>query len=94
MLPSTPAGKGMEDSSKTVVGNSNVANPLGVVKLRGRAAMPFGAPLVVIPYRFRRLAGFPRATRNMGLRPSASGEKNSVTSSSKNVRPVAPRRWA
>jgi len=39
-------------------------------------------------------SGCPRATRNMTLFPAACGEKNSVTSSSKNVSPVAPKRWA
>ena len=36
----------------------------------------------------------PRAMRNITLRPAASGEKNSVTASSKNVSPVAPNLWA
>jgi len=34
---------------------------------------------------------FPRAIRNIVLLPCACGEKNLVTSSSKNVRPLAPR---
>lgn len=39
-----------------------------------------------------RRAGMPSATRNMTLLSRACGAKNAVTSSSKNVRPVAPRR--
>lgn len=39
-------------------------------------------------------SGCPRATRNMTLLPAACGEKNSVTSSSKKVSPVAPKRCA
>src|SRR6516225_1054214 len=38
------------------------------------------------------VAGCPIATRKTALLLAACGEKNSVTSSSKNVRPVAPRR--
>src|SRR5215472_13742737 len=38
-----------------------------------------------------RLADLPRASKNMTLLPAASGEKNSVTSSSKKVSPDAPR---
>lgn len=41
-----------------------------------------------------RFTDFPNATRNITLLPAASGEKNSVTSSSKNVSPDAPRCWA
>ncbi len=41
-----------------------------------------------------RLTDFPRAIKNITLLPAAWGEKNSVTSSSKNVRPEAPRPWA
>ena len=41
-----------------------------------------------------RLTDFPRAIRNITLLPAAWGEKNSVTSSSKNVSPEAPNAWA
>jgi hypothetical protein len=37
---------------------------------------------------------FPNAIKNITLLPAESGEKNSVTSSSKNVSPEAPSRWA
>ena len=43
------------------------------------------------PFRF---TDFPNAIKNITLLPVAWGEKNSVTSSSKNVSPEAPRRWA
>ena len=42
------------------------------------------------PARLERRAGRPMAVRNMTDFPVASGEKKSVTSSSKNVSPVAP----
>ena len=41
-----------------------------------------------------RLTDFPRAIKNITLLPAAWGEKKSVTSSSKKVRPEAPRPWA
>src|SRR6266496_1020393 len=40
---------------------------------------------------FVRLSGCPNAIKNITLLPCACGEKNFVTSSSKNVNPVAPR---
>ena len=39
-------------------------------------------------------SGWPTAVRNNTLFPAACGEKNVVTSSSKNVKPVAPKCWA
>ena len=44
----------------------------------------------VYAQRRSRCAGWPIAIRNITLLPAACGEKNSVTSSSKKVRPVAP----
>jgi hypothetical protein len=41
-----------------------------------------------------RFSGLPIASRKMALLSFACGEKNSVTSSSKKVSPVAPRCWA
>jgi hypothetical protein len=41
-----------------------------------------------------RFNGFPIASKKMALLPFAWGEKNSITSSSKKVKPVAPRCWA
>lgn len=46
------------------------------------------------PFSRPRFADFPNAIRNITLLPAACGEKNSVTSSSKNVSPEAPSRWA
>jgi hypothetical protein len=40
-----------------------------------------------------RFCDFPNAIKNITLIPAAGGEKNSVTSSSKNVSPDAPRCW-
>ena len=40
------------------------------------------------------LPALPRATRNMALLSAAWGAKKRDTSSSKNVRPLAPKRWA
>jgi len=41
-----------------------------------------------------RLSGLPIASRKMAFLCFACGEKKSTTSSSKKVKPVAPRRWA
>ena len=41
-----------------------------------------------------RLRGFPIANKKMALLLFACGEKNSITSSSKKVKPVAPSCWA
>jgi hypothetical protein len=41
-----------------------------------------------------RFIGLPIASRKMALFLFAWGEKNSITSSSKKVKPVAPRCWA
>ena len=49
--------------------------------------------VVVASCHYRRAPG-PSALRNMTLLPAACGEKNAVTSSSKKVSPVAPRRSA
>ena len=47
------------------------------------------------PYYFGlRFSGLPIASKKMALFPFAWGEKNSMTSSSKKVSPVAPRCWA
>jgi len=55
-------------------------------RVRGSQDVSFGVDLESI------VAGCPIATRKIALLLAACGEKNSVTSSSKNVRPVAPRR--
>lgn len=45
-------------------------------------------------YRCLGFSGLPIATKKMALLPFACGEKNLITSSSKKVSPVPPRRWA
>ena len=48
-----------------------------------------------MPYNWLlRLTDFPSAIKNITFLPAAWGEKKSVTSSSKNVRPEAPKPWA
>ena len=49
------------------------------------------APLVLLRLAF---SGLPIASKKMALFPFACGEKKAVTSSSKKVSPVEPRRWA
>src|SRR5216684_1303541 len=46
------------------------------------------------PYCGLRFSGLPIASRKIALLPFACGEKKLITSSSKKVSPVEPRRWA
>ena len=46
------------------------------------------------PYLGLRFSGVPIANRKIALLPFACGEKKFITSSSKKVSPVEPRRWA
>lgn len=52
------------------------------------------APPLCRPYCGVRFRGLPIATKKMALLPFACGEKNLITSLSKKVSPVPPRRWA
>ena len=69
-------------------GGSSITQPRAATPRNRRVSQDacFGVDLEWI------MAGCPIATRKTAILLAACGEKNSVTSSSKNVRPVAPRR--
>ena len=65
-------------------------------ELEGKTANDLSSLIELLyrPYGTLRFSGLPIASRKMALLPFACGEKNLVTSSSKKVSPVEPRRWA